>query len=274
MSAIQQGMQNAHFIISFVERVTLFLQFLTARTFAQVLLDAIFSSASGLSVGLQDLGLNEKCFNGFYPQKILDEGDQAFNAHSRLFQNTSERRRLQKLAEKYGARLFPEHPLGYGNTQAMIAWQHTGHAPNNSLPIIWAGPRNEAKIAWKPMFERVLSASKAARKGHSENCQSPKGEIHIELTSNFENSTQSLRNEVDAAIKMHKEGNIAGYRSFVSKSQIINRLKRSAHFELLRELAEVDLAVSTKTRHARSILSYIQSCLVLYDLESAITVFY
>jgi len=49
-------------MISFVGHVTLFLQFRPIRTFTQALLDAIFSSASGLFVGLQDLGSTYSTF--------------------------------------------------------------------------------------------------------------------------------------------------------------------------------------------------------------------
>jgi len=43
-------------MIDFIEHVALFSQFWPARVFAQVTLKAVFSSASGLGVGLQDLG--------------------------------------------------------------------------------------------------------------------------------------------------------------------------------------------------------------------------
>ncbi|MDV2443642.1 hypothetical protein CMV00_07525 [Elizabethkingia anophelis] len=44
-------------------------------------------------------------------------------------------------------RLTNYYPLGYGDSQALIVFNHT--APNNSLPIIWSN-----KNSWTPLFAR------------------------------------------------------------------------------------------------------------------------
>ena len=106
----------------------------------------------------------EGCFVDFFPQNILGIEEIAFGEQSRYFKDMEERNRLKKLATKYGKELYPTYPLGYKDTQAMIAWETTGQAPNNTLPIVWAGPRNEAKKPWKPIFERILSRDRINKK--------------------------------------------------------------------------------------------------------------
>lgn len=97
---------------------------------------------------------------------------------------------------------------------------------------------------------------------------SPKSEEVISYTKIDDNPI----NLADYAIQMHKEGKIVEYRSFISKNKLSDKLKRIAAFEKLRDLAEVDLKTSLRTKEAKSILRYAQACYVLYDLEEAIDV--
>lgn len=91
-------------------------------------------------------------------------------------------------------------------------------------------------------------------------------------TPNQPITSEELINQADYAIGLHCAGDVSGYRSFLSKNKITNKLKRAALFEKLRDLAYVDLDLSLRTRYARSVLAYIQSCLVLCEIESAIDV--
>jgi len=45
--------------------------------------------------------------------------------------------------------------LGYDDSQSLIVFPH--NTPNNTLPIIWAGNKNEKEIGvpWNPIWERV-----------------------------------------------------------------------------------------------------------------------
>lgn len=73
---------------------------------------------------------------------------------------------IKTFAEKYGGLLYPKKtytkgmglyigPLGYGNCQALVAFDHT--TPNNTLPILWEGKlRDDRHERWKPIFPRRL----------------------------------------------------------------------------------------------------------------------
>ena len=64
---------------------------------------------------------------------------------------------VRNFAYQYGKIISPknkrtkQHPLGYANSQALVAFDYT--TPNNTLPIIWATAKNE-RIPWYPLFPR------------------------------------------------------------------------------------------------------------------------
>lgn len=91
----------------------------------------------------------------------LTNADRAFHASSSLPVSAEQRERLRALALKYGKQLYPPHPLGYENSQALIAFAH--NTPNNTLPIIWAGPDSESTATrnWHPAFRRVKTQNLA-----------------------------------------------------------------------------------------------------------------
>ena len=84
----------------------------------------------------------------------LSDEEMAFADNSQVF-SKEEQSIIRPICEKYGKILYEKHPLGYDNTQALIVFPH--NTPNNTLPIIWASERNEAKYSkkiWYPLFER------------------------------------------------------------------------------------------------------------------------
>jgi len=59
---------------------------------------------------------------------------------------------------KYGKKLYPKAPLGYGNTGLLIAFFY--NTPNNTLPVIWQKSPSEfcdSMINWEPLFPRYES---------------------------------------------------------------------------------------------------------------------
>jgi len=84
----------------------------------------------------------------------LSDEERAFTKNSAVFPTEDERERIRLLTEKYGRILFPQHPLGYDDSQALLVFPH--NTPNNTLPVIWAGPRNEKApgVIWNPVWER------------------------------------------------------------------------------------------------------------------------
>jgi len=96
-------------------------------------------------------------FKFVFAAKILEESARAFSAESRMFGDDTIRLRVMAMAHRYGQALYPKGPLGYDDGQAMIVFPH--NTPNNTLPIVWASPRNEKTVGvpWNPLWERLKS---------------------------------------------------------------------------------------------------------------------
>jgi hypothetical protein len=56
----------------------------------------------------------------------------------------------ETMCTKYGSNLMPAHPLGFGNCQLLIGFDH--NTPDNTLPIIWYDEPGE--FQWTPIFKR------------------------------------------------------------------------------------------------------------------------
>jgi len=74
--------------------------------------------------------------------------DGVFGPGSKVFPEEGQRTRARDVAFKYGLELLPEWPLGYGNSEATIVFDH--NIPNNCLPILWS-----EKKGWRPLFRRL-----------------------------------------------------------------------------------------------------------------------
>lgn len=77
----------------------------------------------------------------------LSEEDKVFSEKSKIFTSESERNEAKKIAYEYGSKLVKNAPLGYGDCQAAIVFEH--NCPNNSLPILWAESQD-----FTPLFPR------------------------------------------------------------------------------------------------------------------------
>ena len=79
----------------------------------------------------------------------LDDSDKCFSNSSLVFPDDSSRSRAKQIAQIHGNRLVKRNPLGYGDCELAIVFEHT--CPNNTLPILWAdGSEDE----WHPLFPR------------------------------------------------------------------------------------------------------------------------
>lgn len=58
---------------------------------------------------------------------------------------------IKSIALKYGKRLRPDKPLGYGDSQMLVVFHD--NCPNNTLPILWAESR-DFEFHWTPLFPR------------------------------------------------------------------------------------------------------------------------
>lgn len=109
-------------------------------------------------------GLENVRNNGFFKKvivhEIISEELMAFSPGSQVFSDAGTRERIKRLCEKYGKLLYPKHPLGYDDSQALIVFPH--NTPNNTLPIIWASDKNEKEpgYIWYPVWERIKKSEK------------------------------------------------------------------------------------------------------------------
>jgi len=77
----------------------------------------------------------------------LDDTAKIFSDKSPIFPDPTEREKAKQIVEGYGLQLVKNTPLGYGDCQAVIVFEH--NCPNNSLPILW-----KESSKWKPLFKR------------------------------------------------------------------------------------------------------------------------
>lgn len=56
---------------------------------------------------------------------------------------------------KYGVNLSHRNPLGFGNAQALIVFDHA--SPNNTLPIIWSNSKTQNGKSWYPLYPRFTN---------------------------------------------------------------------------------------------------------------------
>lgn len=84
----------------------------------------------------------------------MDESFKVYSSDSRVFASpppeiTKEKSR--QVADHYGRSLCPPHPLGYANSQLLLALHH--NVPDNTLPIIWT---EGGALRWKPLMRREM----------------------------------------------------------------------------------------------------------------------
>jgi len=93
---------------------------------------------------LEKLGLSVKV----HICEPLDESAKAFSDKSRIFPDPTERTKARQIVYEHGVQLIKNAPLGYGNCQATIVFEH--RCPNNTLSILWG-----ESGSWSPLFKRL-----------------------------------------------------------------------------------------------------------------------
>lgn len=78
----------------------------------------------------------------------LGDADRAFSSQNETFCDADECEKAKRIARDRGVRLEPKHPLGHGDSQALIVFERS--CPNNTLPIIW-----DSSDDWVPLFKRL-----------------------------------------------------------------------------------------------------------------------
>ncbi len=102
------------------------------------------------------VAIAEKGFNKLrkeYPLlKVFgDITPKAFKHVGAVFGGSVKMKSYQDLCYKYGCVLSKGNPLGYGNCQSLVVFEHG--TPNNTLPIIWSRSKFNGK-RWFPLFAR------------------------------------------------------------------------------------------------------------------------
>lgn len=109
---------------------------------------ALFATSGGIA-HVQDLGQ----FDGVDCVVELDPSFRCFADTSRYYANERapiSRAAAEAMCRRHGARLSPDHPLGFEDGQLLLAFSH--NTPDNTLPIFSSDdPRG---TAWKPLFKR------------------------------------------------------------------------------------------------------------------------
>jgi len=84
---------------------------------------------------------------GFIPfaVEVLTDNERPFSPNSNLFKKAAEKKTAKTIVGKYGKRLYPNHPLGYNESQGLIGFFYS--TPNNTLPIFWS-----TEAGWMPIL--------------------------------------------------------------------------------------------------------------------------
>ena len=106
----------------------------------------------GLSNGIERLRSLQR-FDQVHALVELDESFRCFSQESRIYRDVTAPISLEAgkvVAEDYGKKLIPTHPLGFNNGQLLLGFAY--NTPDNTLPIIWSeGAHNQS---WLPVFKR------------------------------------------------------------------------------------------------------------------------
>jgi hypothetical protein len=102
------------------------------------------SALLGYERGIQNVQLNTR-MEVLIAETFTDR-DKVFSPYGNVF-SQAELERAKQIFLRYGKRLWPNHPLGYEDGQALVVFHDS--VPNNTLPVIWSN-----KHGWQPIFGR------------------------------------------------------------------------------------------------------------------------
>lgn len=108
----------------------------------------LFATESGLDAVLRGTKFDE--VSAVFE---LDKSYQLFAPESRYFAVPDpliDRGFVETFCRQYGLELYPNHPLGFNDSQLLIGFAH--NVPDNTLPIVWADQASPRP--WTPIFRR------------------------------------------------------------------------------------------------------------------------
>ena len=89
----------------------------------------------------------------FLEKNLLTNKNNILSEESDVF-TENERPIAKRIFQKYGKKLYPKGPLGYGDSGLLLAFDY--NTPNNTLPIVWAHS-HDINFSWTPLFPRYES---------------------------------------------------------------------------------------------------------------------
>ncbi len=92
----------------------------------------------------------------FLDENLLMEKNNVLSEEAKIFKG-KELRKATEIFTKYGRKLYPKGPLGYGNSALLIVFPY--NTPNNTLPVIW-GESFDINFKWAPLFPRYESKNR------------------------------------------------------------------------------------------------------------------
>lgn len=133
------------------------LNFLRAvdRKFGQLLaernISVIIQSICALTDGVKKIESEANNLKYKFTLKYYELMDKCFSQKPEYCNIDEDWDEIMRIAEKYGRRLRPDKPLGYGDSQMLVVFHD--NCPNNTLPILWAQSK-EIEFYWQPLFPR------------------------------------------------------------------------------------------------------------------------
>ena len=89
----------------------------------------------------------------FLYENLLTEKNNVLSEEAKIFRG-EELKKATEIFSKYGRKLYPKEPLGFGNSALLLVFPY--NTPNNTLPVIW-GQSYDINFKWKPLFPRYES---------------------------------------------------------------------------------------------------------------------
>lgn len=78
----------------------------------------------------------------------LTSSELPFAADSPVFKNETDQTKAEEILRRYGSKLVPSMPMGFGQRAALVAFPD--NCPNNVPPIFWSDAND-----WRPLFRRT-----------------------------------------------------------------------------------------------------------------------
>ena len=106
----------------------------------------------GFRTGMETVRANEYMDCHVVVAEELGTEDRAFAAGAGIFDGERERGAAEQLCKSIGAVLEPKQPLGFGDSQALVCFNH--RCPNNTLPVFYKSGVVYQGQEWIPLFPR------------------------------------------------------------------------------------------------------------------------